>query len=131
MVPVGDKFVLKTLLVIEESSPKVEALFGGVVEAEVLDVQDLVERLAGLSSLSAVHELRFPVRVGRAELEVLQSEAHREEILAERGIVRLESDVQVLNRDLEVVDTSGHNLLEHALLAFDHFFRFLVKIEHD
>ena len=45
VVPVGDEFVLKTLLVIVKSTPEVEALLRGVVEPEVFGLAVLNERV--------------------------------------------------------------------------------------
>ena len=73
--------------------------------------------------LRSVHKFDLPLFIRRVDVELLQRDAHREQVVAEVRIIRFEAHVQVLYLHLKVVDYARRCSREHALLLLLHFLR--------
>ena len=91
-------------------------LGGLVIKAKVFNRKNFVENSALVLGQRAVNKHGSPLTVSGADVEALQSTAHREQIWAEGRVVRFAAQVQRLYLYLEVVDSASEHVFEHASL---------------
>ena len=75
-----------TLLFGLQLTDKVHIL-GLIIDAKVLDYENLVHRKLCLLLLSSIKELNLPVLISSVDLELTKRGAHRKEVVTELSIV--------------------------------------------
>ena len=96
-----------------------------VVDSKVLDDEDLVQRQSCLFFLCTIEKLNLPVLICGINLQLAESDTHREQVVTKLCIVGLYAHMQVLDLNLKVINSAGAHACKHARLFLNHFFRFL------